>query len=199
MKDLGYTTQKKIEDYLGGTAITASLGAYILSAQKFIEDYCQRVFKADTEATARLFDGKGSNSLRIDDCVEITKVEIGNDEFGDTFTEETDLTKIKTLPNNAIVLGLPITEIVSRNYNFICGLQNHKITAKWGYTDCVPADISFVATVLASGMYLNNISGTGAIKSETIGAYSVSYDNQQNWSDFKSISMILDGYKKYGL
>jgi len=198
MTDRGYTTQKKIEDYLGGGTISASLSIYILSAQKFIEDYCQRVFKADSVATARLFDGRGSNSLRIDDCVEITKVEVGNDEFGDSFTEETDLTKVKQLPNNAIVLGLPITELYNRNKEFIVGLQNHKITAKWGFSDCVPADVSFVATVLASGMY-KNAQGAGAVKSESIGAYSVSYDNLQNWSDFKSINLVLDNYKRYGL
>lgn len=197
MSDKGYTTADKIQTYLGQT-ITDSLASFILSAQKFIEDYCQRVFKADTEASARLFDGKGTNSLRIDDCVSITKVEIGNDAFGDTFTQETDLTKIKELPNNAIVLGLPITELVSRNYTFIEGLQNHKITGKWGYCSCVPDDISFVATVLASGMYLN-ARGAGAVKSESIGQYSVSYDNLQNWSDFKSISLVLDNYKKLGL
>lgn len=197
MTDRGYTTQKKMEDYLGGTAITISVSPFILSAQKFIEDYCQRVFKADTVATARLFDGKGSNSLRIDDCVEITKVEIGQDQYGDSFIED-DLTKIKTLPNNAVVLGLPITEVVSRNYEFICGLQNHKITAKWGYTDCIPEDIQFVATVLACGMY-KNAQGGGAVKSESIGAYSVSYENLQNWSDFSSINLVLDNYKKYGL
>ena len=197
MSDRGYTTQTKIEEYLGSGVIATSLTPYILSAQRYIEDYTQYIFKADTSASARLFDGNGGYSLRIDDCVSVTKVEVGNDMYGDTFTEE-DITKIKTLPGNAIAVGLPITEVVTRTNAFTKGIQNNRITAKWGYCDCVPDDIKFVATVLASGMYLNN-QGAGAVTSESIGQYSVSYDNKQNWSDFANINNVLNNYKRYAL
>ena len=196
MTDRGYTTSSKIEIYLGQT-ITDSLSPFILSAQQFIEDYCSRIFLADTVASLRYFDGNGRSSIRIDDCVEVTVVEIGLDSYGTTFVTPL-LSNFKFLPNNAVVQGLPITEIVSKDYAFTSGLQNQKVTARWGNSDCVPDDIKFIATILASGMYLNS-KGAGSITSESIGQYSVSYKNDNNWSDFKSIYSVLDRYKKLSI
>lgn len=196
MSDRGYTTADKIQTYLGQT-ITDSLSPFILSAQQFIETYCDRVFKAEDAASARYFDGNGKSSLRIDDCIEVTIVEIGLDSYGGSFLTPV-LGNFKFLPNNAVALGVPITEIVSKDYVFTLGLQNQRVTAKWGNSDCIPDDIKFMATVLASGMYLN-AKGAGSISSESIGQYTVSYKNDNNWSDFKAIYSVLDRYRRLSI
>lgn len=191
-----YTTKEKVEKYLNKT-ITDTLEAYLASAERIIDEYCQRNFKADTTASARYYDGNDSNTLRIDDCVAITKVEIGQDAYGDSF-EDVALTDFKLLPNNALLDLRPINEIFSRSHLFSMGIQNQKITAKWGYSVAVPADIELVATVLTAGMY-NNYQAGGVAKSESIGSYSVSYDNRQNWDDFNNINSVLNRYKKLSI
>ena len=49
------------------------------------------------------------------------------------------------------------------------GLGIHRITAKWGYSIAVPADIKFAATVLLGGILWAQIYPDGEKKSETIG------------------------------
>ena len=55
MTDREYTTQQKVDDFLG-KATGVSLTDYILSAQEYIEGFTGRVFKACGTASARLFD-----------------------------------------------------------------------------------------------------------------------------------------------
>ena len=201
MADRQYTTEEKIEAYLGGIAITTGGAAnYILAAQKLIEQLTNRVFKAESTASIRLFDGNDKQYLDIDDCVEVTKVEVGNDGWGDSFTEilSTGINRYYTLPNNNLSDEVPIRRIGLRSRLFIIGNANHRITAKWGYSASVPDDISFAATVIAAGMYYQNRGGkTGPVKSERIGEYQVTYADQGGVNDLKLATEILQGYKKY--
>jgi hypothetical protein len=79
------------------------------------------------------------------------------------------------------------------------GKQNHRITGKWGYSETVPADIQFVATVFVGGILNQHRQGGDEIKSEKIGNYQVTYntDNGSNsWADFAKAKEILDMYKR---
>ena len=196
MNDKEYTTQEKVEDFLKQGALDYSLTDYILAVQEYIEGFTGRVFKACGVASARLFDGKGKQELLIDDCIEVTKVELGNDSYGNTFTEvpSTGEDRYLLLPNNYSVRNVPITKIALTSRLFDFGMQNVKITGKWGYSEEAPADISFVATVLVAGMYnaKNSING---INSETIGSYSISYNNQQQWDAYNRALALLNRYK----
>lgn len=195
----GYTTDKKIQDFLG-VSITEDLYPYIAAAEKMIDNYTNRNFIADSSAQVRYYDGDGSNNLIIDDCVEITKVEKGVDSFGDNFIE---LSKggsngYYEVPSNHQLLNFPIRKLIIRGYLWNEGYQNHKITARWGFSDTVPDDISFATTMIAAGIYQNGQTGqAGGIKSEKIGEYSITYNNDNQIKEFQKAIKILNSYKKY--
>lgn len=199
--DKGYTTEEKIEAYLGISIVENAANSAILAAEAFIDQFTSRNFKADDTASARLYNGDGRQSLIIDDCVEIEKVEVGNDQWGDTFVElvNTGSTpEYYELPNNHEEEGLPIRKIGSRTRSFIPGNANQRITAKWGWSVAVPDDISFAATVLASGMYYKNLGlTTGGIKSEKIGEYQAAYADKDGFNDMKISLQTLESYKKH--
>lgn len=195
-----YTTEAKLETYLNEAITTGAADDAIAAAEKIIDEYTGRNFKADATAAARLFDGDGSQEQVIDDCVEITKVEVGSNAYGDSFTEipATGSTGYIKLPANNSALGVPIRKILSRTMYFIEGVQNHRITAKWGYSAAAPADIVIAATILAAFMYLDG--RDEGIKSEGIGAYSVSYlEGNDMAGELQNVKKILDNYRKYEL
>jgi len=196
MTDREYTSQQKVEDFLKKT-LDYSLTDYILAVQDYIEGYTRRIFSACSSASARLYDGMGKQELLVDDCISITKVELGNDQYGNTFTEvlSTGTDRYIPLPNNYSALKVPITKILLTSRIFDFGIQNAKITAKWGYSETPPSDIMFVATVLVAGMY-NAKNSVNGLNSETIGSYSVSYNNQEQWNAYQRARQMLDRYKK---
>ena len=155
MTDKAYTTEEKIEAYLGISIATGGASSAILAAQSYIDNYTGKNFKADTEASVRYYNGNDRNAILIDDCVEIEKVEIGNNEWGDSYSEIADsgIDRYIPLPWNYEANGVPINKIGLRNRIFLCGEGNQKITAKWGYSVNVPDDICFASTVIASGIY----------------------------------------------
>lgn len=199
MTDRKYTTDNLISDYLNTSAIDDVVIPYILATQKYIESYTQRIFKADESATARLYNGNGTQVLYIDDCISVSTVEVGNDKWGDTFStiSASGSDRYYLLPTNYSEEELPINRIGLRSRYFIEGHANHRITAKWGAYENVPQDLKFAATVIASGMYYaNRGENTGAIKSEKIGDYSVSYSDEGGLKDLQVAVSILDSYKK---
>lgn len=204
MTPKGYTTKAAIENYLLqniATTFDSQLNDWICGVEKIIDQLTGRNFKADSAASVRVFDGDGSEDLLIDDCIAVTKVEVGNDEYGGSFTEiaasgTSDM--YFTYPANAASKGLPIHKIKLNARTFPEGRQNNRITAKWGFSAAVPEDIQFVATVFVAGILNQQIPGGDQIKSESIGNYSVSYntDNGMNsWADFERAKEILNSYR----
>jgi hypothetical protein len=206
MTNREYTTENKIAEYLGDITI-ASGDTYnaIMATQSYVENYTERIFKADSVASSRLYDGNGRQAITIDDCISVTKVEIGNNYYGDSFTELVntgDTPEYYLLPNNYNYLNVPITKVGARNHYFINGNANHRITAKWGYSATVPKDIEFVATVLVAGILNQARQGGDQIKSEKIGNYQVTYNTENgedSFSDFKQALSILESYKKLNI
>lgn len=199
MTDKEYTSKVQIEEFLRIT-ITRSLDDIILGVQDFIEEYTGTIFRACSVASARYFNGNDQQLLMIDDAVEITKVEIGEDFFGNTFTEVlgTGMDRYLKVPENAVAKNKPITGVLLTERVFLKGIQNQKITAKWGYCSMPPAGIQTVATILAAGIYQNRFGAKGT-NSETIGTYQVSYDTQDKYDQFKSALKLLDTYRKFNL
>lgn len=204
MADKSYTTLAKVNQYLGKTLVTADVSDLILSAQLLIENLTGRNFKADSVASAKLFSGKGQSSLVIDDCIEVTKVEIGSNNWGDSFTEidpfiqETNVTGYVKLPINYSEDSLPIRKLLLRSRVFSYGLANQRITAKWGWSETVPDDVSFAATVIVAGMYNYGIGGAiGGVKSERVGEYGVTFVESNGWSDFDKAKVILNNYVRH--
>jgi hypothetical protein len=197
----GYTNKEKIEKFLGITT-TVDLNFFIETAEKIIEKLTGRVFIADETAVARTFGGNGQSTMMIDDCIEITKLEIGDDDYGGTFTEidAGGIDGYFPLPENYAEKGIPITRVYLRANSFTRGIKNNRITAKWGYSQYCPADIAFVATAIAGGLYNSERGAEGAVKSESIGNYSVTYDSAgEAWSEFERAKEIIKQYKKYAV
>lgn len=197
--DKDYTNQELVEQFIG-ESIDGSLQEIIVAVQTYIDNYTSRNFKADCTASARLYNGNDSQNLPIDDCIEITKVEVGNDSYGDTFTEilATGSDRYHTLPNNNEADSVPINKLFLRSRVFPYGIQNVKITAKWGWSEEAPYDISWLATFLTASIYKTGTQGSFAgVKSERIGEYSVNFgESTEDWNKAK---VILDNYKRYWL
>jgi len=199
----GYTDKENIENYLLkeiDSSFDGQIDSWIASVERIIDNYTGRNFIADTVASARLFDGDDSEDLIVDECVEVTLVEAGNDSYGGTFTTvgATGSDRYFTYPSNATVLGVPIHKIVLSARTFSEGRQNQRITAKWGYSVDVPDDISFAATVFVAGIINESRGGGRDVQSESIGTYKVTYNDAgpNSWADFDRAKQILDQYRR---
>ena len=197
-----YTTHEKIEGFLNKTITLGSLDDAINSAVELIDQLTQRNFIADTSASARTFDGSSGQDLEIDECVEITKVERGLDEYGDSYEEISagGLNGYYLKPANYAAKSRPITTVHLRDRYWLAGMQNCRITAKWGFSASVPQGIELATTVLAGGIYNYNRGGaSGNIKSEKICNYSVTYDNESGWDAWDRAKQLIQTYKRYVL
>ena len=195
--DRTYTDKTKIEELLKET-IDRDLDDIILMVQQYIENQTNRIFQPCDDASIRYFNGNGKSILDIDECVEITKVENGNDYYGDTFTEilSTGDTRYYAEPYNE----LPIDRIRLRGELWTKGKKNIRITAKWGYSEEVPFDIVWVATYLSAMFYKQQTNVAGGVQSETIGSYTVSFSLDamiSGLSEKNKIMEILNKNKRY--
>jgi len=197
-----YTTKTKIETFLC-ESVDGTLADIMLSVEDYIDGYTGRNFKADTTASARKYSGNGSQELSIDECVQITKVELGNNEYGDTFTEITasGTNGYYLWPENYASEVVPVRGIHLRGRYWTAGWANHQITAKWGYSAAVPSAISQAATILAACIYRHGAGGgIGGVKSEKIGDYSVSFSGENGAAleaEFARAKALMDKYKKF--
>ena len=195
----GYTTKEKIENYIYqeiDDTYDSTIDQWISAVERIIDNITGRNFKADSTASARVYDGDETNELIIDECVEVTKVEAGTDSIGSSFTEipSTGSGRYFTYPANALLKGVAINQIALSDRNFPGGMQNNRITAKWGYSVTPPDDIVFAATVFVAGIINQERQGGSEVKSESIGNYSVSYNSDKgdnSWADFTRAKEIL--------
>lgn len=207
MAQKGYTTEEIIENYILNDidpSFSTQIDSWIEAIENIIDNETGRNFIADASASARVFDGDGTPELLIDDCVEITLVEAGNDDYGGTFSTiaATGADRYFTDPANHTAKGVPITKLTTRSRYWLTGKQNQRITAKWGYSAAVPADIQFATTVFVAGILNQHRQGGDEIKSERIGNYTVTYNSDiggNSFSDFERAMGILEKYKQYNL
>lgn len=193
-----YTSEEQINTFLGETIETGKADDAILAAEKYIDNVTGKNFKAEETATERKISGNGNQVMLIPECVEITKVEVGNDFYGDSKSEITEGGTDGYIlgPENYEEDEVPINEIWLRGRLWQYGKQNCLITAKWGYSVDPPDDIVFVATFLAASIYKQGRSGNiGGVKSERIGEYSVSFNTTNDLADFNKAQKILSMYK----
>ncbi|MDD5068484.1 MAG: hypothetical protein PHN89_02710 [Candidatus Pacebacteria bacterium] len=192
----GYTTIEKVENYLL-TEIAENfeyqITDWMIQVEDMIDQRTGRNFVADAAATEKSYDGDGSNELLIDDCVDITKLEILTTD-GETVYD--DLVKDVDYflePSNE----LPKQSIRLYGYRFIKGIQNIKVTAKWGYSAAPPSSIVFAATVLLSNIINYSNQSQGEINTLNVGACSVSFKDQAKRDDFERVEEILESFIKY--
>lgn len=205
MASKGYTDKTSVEGYMLqniNESYDSQLDEIIEGIENVVDNETGgRNFIADSTASARVYDGDDTNELLIEDAVEITKVEVGEDDYGGSFSEvaSSGADRYFKEPSNNSAKGVPITKITLLARVFPSGIQNNRITAKWGYSTAVPADIKFATTVLVAGV-LNQLRGGGQnVLSEKIGNYAVSYnaDSEDSLADFKRAKSILEKYKRH--
>lgn len=196
-----YTTEAKILQYLGLFVLPSpltSLTDFINAVGKFIDNYCNRTF-AQESSTTKLYDGDDTGELLIDDALTVSQIEIldedGNTDYTLTYSgndfylypaNETPKKKIVINKNNAPI-GI-----------FPKGSQNIKLTGTFGNSVTASDDISLVATILVAGIIEENyIESTGDVKSESLGEYSVVFQdaNIKKMADKMRIFDILDKYR----
>jgi len=196
-----YTTHKNLEVFLGKTVEAGQADDAINASIDIVEKMTGVVFVAGDTVSARLFNGDGSRELIVDECTGITKVERGLDQYGDSFEEiaNTGLSKYILQPDNYGSKGLPVTSILLRDRYWGKGTQNHRITAKWGYGATVPPAVQMATTIIAAGIYNYNSAGSGNVKSEKIGNYSVTYSDDEGWDEMERANKLLQGFKKFSL
>ena len=204
----GYTDKNTIEKY-GTITIDTSHDAFVAEVITGVEETIDlitgRNFVANAVAGPRFYDGNGEKKLVIDDCVEVSSVEVGVDNFGGSFRTipATGSNRFFLNPANHSALGVPVTAITLASDFFTRGQQNVRITGRWGYSNTVPAAIRRAATIFAFGVICNEQSSIGRdVKSEKIGNYTVSYDSDNkrgSWADFENAIASLDSYKRYYL
>jgi hypothetical protein len=190
MASKGYTSQDKVEAYTGESVgvSSARFDEWMESVEQFIDHMTGRNFIADSEASIRKYNGSGEAEQVIDDCIEITKVEVGTDLVTEILSTEYYSIPANTEHKNRI----------RRKYNvFPSGIQDVAVTAKWGYSTEVPADISFAATVIVAGILNHSLGAKGKIQSETVGRYSVSYKDDDGWNQYKGALQTIQARKKY--
>lgn len=204
MAKKGYTSKDDIENYMLediDVSFDTQIDRWIEGVENMIDKITGRNFIADALASARVFDGDDTEELLIDDCTEITKVEVGNDDYGGVFVEvpATGSGRYFTEPNNHVAKKVPIFKVTLNGQCFPCGKQNNRVTAKWGYSTTVPADIKFIATVFVCGILNQTRQGGDQVKSEHIGDYQVTYNtdnSNDSWADFERAKELLNGYMK---
>jgi len=197
----GYTNIDAIEAYLLidiAQYFEEQVNEWVAQVEKYIENVTNRSsFIADASATARYYDGDNTRELFIDDAVEITEISLGTGDDA-TIYVPADLREDYLLyPNNAIVDKKPYTSVKLTGGIFPRGDQNIKITAKWGYSVVVPADIKLVATILVSDIIEESMSAEGEVQSMSIGRYSVTYKTEERWQSLPEVKAMIENYRSY--
>ena len=175
---MSYATSAELRPQINklSTADDGVLTMLLAAAERTINGFCNRPdgFLALTTATARLYAGSGKPYLFIDECVEITLVEVLDSPTGTTYTSwaATDWIPFRGDPEDPNFNGLPYTAIMTNpggNYSRFYsgsfggwgwhrssvsrGVPTMRITSKWGYSVAVPADIKEACIMQAARWY----------------------------------------------
>lgn len=175
-----YCTAAELRGQMNKTSVAddAILTAIIAAAENTINQFTNRPdgFIALTNATARLYSGSGKPYLFIDENVSITLVEVKSSPTDTTYTSwaTTDWIPFRGDPEDPNYNGLPYTAIMvdpTGNYSIFYsgsfvtrggfrpstdvnrGVPTVRITAKWGYSVAVPADIKQACLMQSARWY----------------------------------------------
>lgn len=183
-----YTTKDNIEAYLLLTIdpeFDAQVDRWIESATEYVRNYTNREWVAGAETT-RLYDGSGTQKMMIDEFIDVTDVQVGEDWNENMVTIDYAVEPYNRVNKNTI--------IYKTDY-FPCGQQNVAVTAKFGFAEEVPADIEFATTVIASAIVLAQTNQDGEVASEQIGNYRVTYKDDKHKDDSVKAMEILETRK----
>ena len=198
MSSPSYTTKAKIEAYMGkdiDNSLDTAVSEWIKAASRLINRYTNNSF--DNQEEVRYYNGNGEREILIDSFSSITSVDTLEQDGSTVNTSLTEDSDYFAFPlNSDIQYKLILTPDASIGV-FTKGIKRLKVTANFGETigdgdTNTPEDVVLVATMLTADIVTNNItgSGSGAISSESLGDYSISYDN-----DVEANALRLDNVK----
>lgn len=202
---MAYTTKAKLEAYIGKTLTSGQntlFDSWVLAAKNYIENYTGRKFEQEAGAT-RYFDGNGGNEIIIDDFTAITSLTVL--EVDGTTLQllvEGDDQDFVTYPYNDTIKYKIILQASSAIGYFPKRHKSVKVVATWNAGTTVPADIELVANMLISGIIASANANGKDVSSESLGDYSISFNNNSNISEDVAgmgVKQILDQYIIYEL
>lgn len=179
-----YTDIEAVEAYTGRTITdTAEVERYIVAMTQAIDGFCNRVI-FDDEVSTFTYDGDNTDLLIIKDVCNITEVTV------DGISREF----VKYPQNKPYASRLKLD-----GYRFTTGLQNVAVTGIHAMSDVLPEDVKFACTVLVAGI-LNNKDTQGKVgTTERMGAYSITYKEESQKTDFATAKASLSAYKRIAL
>lgn len=196
MANKAYTTRQAVENYLLITidpSFYAQVETWIGEVEAQIDQETEQNFKADAVDSIRKYSGDGSNVLLIDDCVSVSYVVIKSTDGSVVYDDLVAGEDYFLEPDNET----PKDKITLYGYRFSRGIQNIEVTAKWGSSVDVPANIQFAAMVLLSNIINGSFTSEGELQSLTAGKVTMTFKQQEKIDDYGKVEKILESYKRY--
>lgn len=199
---MSYTNETKIENYLMmdiDPSMSSQITDWISAAETYINKYTNRKNGFESgNATIKYFDGNGKTEIDIDSCTEVTAVEVlelttGVIEWTLTAGMASDYI---TYPYNELPIYRLILRPTAQIGAWYKGDKRIKVTAKWGVASSVPKDIELVATKLVASIIEKGANG-GSIRAESLGDYSVTFQDIEESAKGLGINNILDNYRLF--
>lgn len=197
-----YTTEQKVKNYLQVTNLSsfasAAISDWIAAVSHWIDRYCNREFTAQT--VTKLYDGNSKSEILTDDFTTLTKIEV-IDSDGAVDESTSDSTDWFTYPANQ----KPKTRIKlnqeTNNFrtSFPKGNQNIKVYADWGYETSVPKEVEMAATMMVAEIVQANSASEANVKSESLGDYSVTYEQTDQIADKIGAKQMLESFINYAI
>lgn len=189
---MAYTTKAKV-DALDGGNINATLFASLLaSVTAFINRYVGKSFEA--ASATKYYDGNDRKCLLVDSFVGSPTVTILNiDGTDDRILTEGHSSDYLTAPYNSTEKSS--LELTGNGWygSWPKGQHRVKVVATFGQSSSVPSDVEYAATKLISD--LAKVGAGTKAKSETLGDYSITYDDIANSEEVSGVLSILDSYR----
>lgn len=192
---MAYTTQTKVEKYLGRSidpSLSSTVTEWIAAVKLWIDNYCKKTFEA-AAASDRYFDGSGEKNLIVDSFIGTPTIDIID--VDGTSLGQFASTDFYTYPLNS-------TEKWEIRLNgngswskFPCRPKAVKISAQWGASSSVPADVEIAATKLVADL-VNKNQGQADLQTVTLGDYTLSYKTIDESAKAMGIYNILDNYRE---
>lgn len=160
------------------TADDPTLTALLSAAERTINQFCNRPdgFESDTTASARIYAGSGKTYQAIDECVTITLVAVKESPTDTTYTAwaagdwipfsgDYKDPNFNSLPYTMLMIDPTGDQAIFTNGRYSNlkgfrpdtisqrGVPTVQITAKWGYSVAVPADIKEACIMQAARWY----------------------------------------------
>lgn len=209
-----YTNRDKIEKYLNAdlSAIDSTVTSWIASVKAWIDKYCGRAFEA--ASTTKYYDGNRRERLLVDPFVGaatvellnydgttwMTLVEAASGDFLSYPLNETQKSELVLQPNARVAIFARAFENLLDVEDSPSGadvLRLVKITANFGASTTVPADVELAATKLVAKIAEKRLKGSdGSIKSESLGDYSISLGDVDEAAGPLGIYNILDQWRE---